>query len=117
MTRRLVTPREDNPVVLRASMVKDSAQSFEFLWGPFAENLGTSLSSVAYDTDQGNVTFSANTVTGDKADITVKPTQAGTKLVKMTATMADDSVAIRYMLLNVDDPYLYAGDYADPWRP
>ena len=97
-------------------MVQDSSQQFEFIWRPWEDMLGTTLSSVAYETDQGNVTFSGNSVSGSVATIRMTPTQAGDKLIKMTATMADSSTVVRYVLLNVADPELWSSGGYYPYQ-
>lgn len=116
MRRIVITDREDNPIVGRWTGVEDSAMDYQFVWKPLATSLGTTVSSVAYTTDESGVAFSANSVTDSTASIRITPSQEGSKLIKMTATMADASVAVRYTLLSVSDPQLayVGGNY--PWR-
>jgi len=63
MRRIVITDREDNPVVGRWTGVEDSAMDYQFVWKPLATSLGTTVSSVAYTTDESGVAFSANSVT------------------------------------------------------
>ena len=115
MRRVVITDREDNPVVGRWTAVQDSAMDYQFVWKPIATSLGTTLSSVAYTTEQSGVTTSSNSVSDSTASIRITPSQDGMKLIKMTATMADASEVVRYVLLTVNEPSLsYLGPNY-PW--
>lgn len=91
---------------------KSSALRVELNWAPAAADLGTTLSSVAYTTDQSGVTFSDSSVASGVGSVTLTGTDLGDKLIKVTATLANGDTLVRFIYLDVDDPEVYAGaDY------
>jgi len=102
--RAYVSPYGSRRVIKRWRQAEDDDRDYQFIWKDLATSEGTTLSSVAYSTRQGNLTVANNSVSSGVATCTMTFTATGRKNVKMIATMADGTTHTKNILIDVYDP-------------
>lgn len=78
--------------VLRTT--EGEATTTKFDWSAKAASESTSVSSAAWAVDSGQATISGASETADIAQALVTTSNAGTSVIKVTATMADGQIDI-----------------------
>ena len=83
---------------------KGEKWGYNFSFDAVANRLGSSLNTSLWTVDGGAVTLGTQTQSGNVATVIVNPVREGCAMIKVTATMADETIVIRYIEIKVVDP-------------
>lgn len=103
--------------VERATQVKGEVNQYDFDFNAIAVRLGTSVSSADWSTEDTSVIgVGTESLSSNVASVDITASEEGCAMLKISATMADSQVFIRYIKIDVIDPKCVEKRSNDYWR-